>query len=82
MLIISNNIVQAPRPNLVFEKAPSDRSVCKICMGRIYKGGPRIHYRLSNYHADCFVTMVVSVPEIRELVSESIQKLTIERMTG
>jgi hypothetical protein len=73
--------MQAYRANIRVETVPTTRGcMCHLCGVKMGKGESRIKFLLSHYHTDCFIELLVGIPEIRERLQQALEKVIIERM--
>jgi hypothetical protein len=66
--------------NNVETKKTRHKCLCGECRKRIEKGDVRVYLPFKWYHAQCFVDIVESIPDIEELWKNSILKSVTERL--
>ena len=68
--------------NRVSVKATSHPCKCRECDRRILKGDLRVSFELHWFHAQCFVYIVESIPELETLWRNSAKKNVLSRLRG
>jgi hypothetical protein len=63
-------------------KATNHKCLCVECCKPIVKGEVRIQLLIRYYHAQCFVDIVESIPDIETLWKNSATKNVLARLKG